>query len=234
MTVPRKTVDPMYERGFLEDLNRFILKCKSSEDRESTTCETIFRNEDAYSSERESIQELTTGVFVNSKDRGDALENLVQSLFNRIELIDGITITRKQTTLGQLDLQMVTVKDFVYDVWGMTSDKPEVEHIIGECKNYVEPVGRPEIERMCWRASKGSCLSFFIANSYTEDAISEIGYFNQNKSSILCRSRGVYIIPFSLSMIEAVVKNDVNFCYFIKWAIKHSKIMSIANYLKLT
>ena len=142
-------------------------------------------------------------------------------------------MTRKATVLGQLDLQLVTVRDYIYDVWGMTRDKPSVEYIIGECKNYTDPVGKPEIERICWRASKGACLAFFIATEYTKDALDEVAWFNQNRQNLLVNSDGVYVIPISISMIEAIVNNNINFCYFIKWAIKNSKIMSMVNYLKL-
>jgi hypothetical protein len=230
----RKAVDPKYKENFLKDLRRFIDKVKSSEDRESTTCETIFSNSDLYSKEKIYLEEIGSENFTTAKDRGDALEKLIVEIFNRIELLDGISMTRKETFLGQLDLQLVTVKDYIYDVWGMIHDKPSVEYIIGECKNYTDPVGRPEIERICWRASKGSCLAFFIATDYTQDAIDEIAYFNNNRKNILSNYKGVYIIPLSISMIEAIVENNINFCYFIKWAIKNSKIMSIANYLKLS
>lgn len=229
----RKAIDPIYKQKFLEDLNRFIQKVKTYEG-DSTTCETVFSNSDAYSNEKIYLQEMASNKFITAKDRGDALENLIRSIFNRIDLLDGINITRKQTALGQLDLQLVTVKDYIYDIWGMICDRPDVEHIIGECKNYTEPVGRPEIERICWRASKGCCLTFFIATEYTQDAIDEIAYFNNNRKHILYKHNGVYVIPLSLSMIEVVVESNINFCYFIRWAIKNSKIMSIANYLKLT
>ncbi len=233
-TKKSKTVDPIYREKFIEDLNRFISKVQSVENNNPTTCATIFSNSDRYSKEKIYLQEIASETFSTTKDRGDALEKLILEIFNRIELLDGISMTRKETALGQLDLQMVTVRDYIYDVWGMIRDKPAVEYIIGECKNYTNPVGRPEIERICWRASKGACLAFFIATEYTQDAINEIADFNQNRQNILINSNGVYVIPISISMIEAIVENDINFCYFIKWAIKNSKIMSIANYLKLS
>jgi hypothetical protein len=234
MSTSSKSVDPIYKQKFLEDLCGFIAKVKAHEVNDPTTCETIFRNDDLYLDEKRCLQEIASGSFKTTKDRGDALEILIQKIFNRIELLDGISITRKQTALGQLDLQLVTIREYLYDVLGMAVDKPNVDYIIGECKNYTDPVGKDEIERMCWRASKGSCLSFFIATEYTSDAIQEISYFNQNRQNLLSIHKGVYIIPLSLSMIEAVVENDVNFCYFIKWAIKFSKIISIRNYLKLS
>lgn len=228
-----KVIDPIYKESFLEDLNGFIQKVKLSEG-DSTTCEKIFSNSDSYLNEKKYLLEISSGQFSTTKDRGDALENLVRSIFNKIDLLDSISLSRKQTILGQIDLQLVTIEDYIYDVWGMARDKPNAEYIIGECKNYTDPVGRPEIERICWRAIKGCCLAFFIATNYTQDAIDEIGYFNLNRSNLLCKHSGIYIIPLSLSMIEAVVENDINFCYFMKWAIKYSKMMSIANYLKLS
>ena len=229
-----KSVDPIYREKFVEDLNRFIAKVQSVEINDPTTCETIFSNLDKYAQEKVYLREIASQNFATAKDRGDALEKLILKLFNRIDLLDSISMTRKETILGQLDLQIVTVRDYIYDVWGMIRDKPEVEYIIGECKNYTNPVGRPEIERICWRAIKGNCLAFFIATEYTKDALDEIAYFNRNIKNILPNYNGVYIIPISISMIEAIVENDINFCYFIKWAIKNSKIMSIVNYLKLS
>jgi hypothetical protein len=229
-----KAVDAIYREKFIEDLNRFISKVQSAENNNPTTCATIFSNYDRYSKEKIYLQEIASETFSTTKDRGDALEKLILEIFNRIELLDSISMTRKETALGQLDLQMVTVEDYIYDIWGMIRDKPEAEYIIGECKNYTNPVGRPEIERVCWRAIKGGCLAFFIATEYTQDALDEVAYFNLNIKNILPNFNGVYIIPISISMIEAIVENDINFCYFIKWAIKNSKIMSIVNYLKLS
>jgi hypothetical protein len=235
MTTSRKAIDPIYKQKFIEDLTECIRKEKICES-DSTTCETVFSNSDSYLNEKIYLQEISSDSFNTTKDRGDALENLVRSIFNKIDLLDGISVPRKQTVLGQIDLQISTVRDYIYDIWGMACEKPDVDYIIGECKNYASPVGRPEIERICWRASKGGCLAFFIATEYTQDSLDEIGFFNNknNRARILCRHEGVYVIPLSLSMIEAVVENNINFCYFIKWAIRHSKLMSITNYLKLS
>ena len=231
----KKPVDPIYTEKFLEDLNRFIENDKKYEDNEATTCEKIFDNLDNYSKEKIYLQEIYSGNFNTTKDRGDALEKLIRELFNRIEFLSGINHPAKQTIVGQLDIQYATIRDYIYDIWGFKpDDRPEVEYIIGECKNHTDPVGREEIERICWRAIKSTCLTFFIATSYTQDAISEIAYFNKNKRDIFIRNKGVYIILISLPMIKVVVENNINFCRFIKWAIFHSKnINSITNYLKL-
>lgn len=149
MSKKSDAVDPIYKEKFVEDLNRFIEKVRSSEIGEPTTCASVFDNSDQYAAEKVYLSEISTENFATSKDRGDALEKLILRIFNRIELLDSITITRKETVLGQLDLQLVTIQDFIYDIWGMTRDKPDVEYIIGECKNYTNPVGKPEIERIC-------------------------------------------------------------------------------------
>jgi len=229
----KKIINPEYKKKFIEDLRTSIVKTKSYETLGATTCETIFSNDDNYSIEKKLLSEIDSRNFSTTKDQGDALENLIKNLFNRIQLLDSITITKKDTALGQLDLQIATISDYIYDVLGMSRDKPDVDYIIGECKNYKDPVGREEIERVCWRASKGSCLAFFISTEFTQPAIDEIKYFNMNKEKILIKAKGVYIIPLSIAMIKSVVENNINFCYFIKWAISHSKLMSIVNYLKL-
>jgi len=59
-----------------------------------------------------------------------------------------------------------------------------------------------------------------------------ISYFNLSKESILKESKGVYLIPLTLKMLEILVDNNLNFCYFIRWAIETTKRkMAIANYL---
>jgi hypothetical protein len=228
-------VPPIYTEKFLEDLNRFIRNDQKYEDSESLTCDKIFENPDNYSKEKIYLQEIYSGNFNTTKDRGDALEKLIRELFNRIDLLSGINHPVKQTIVGQLDIQYSTRKDFIYDVWDFKlDDMPDSGHIIRECKNYADPVGREEIERICWRAIKSACLTFFIATEYTQPAIDEIAYFNKHKKDFLIRHKGVYIILLSLPMIKVVVENDINFCRFIKWAIFHSKnINSITNYLKL-
>lgn len=85
---------------------------------------------------------------------------------------------------------------------------------------------------MCWRTIKGQALSFFIAPSYTQEAIKEIGEFHSCKESLLKKSEGVYIIPITIPMLDIVITNNLNFCYFIRWAIETTKRkMAIANYL---
>jgi hypothetical protein len=229
----KKKPNNSYKDAFLLDLNSFIEKIQSRK-YESTTCDDVFGNSDSYQREKIYLGEINANKFTTSTDRGNALENLVKCLFSRIDVLTSVSVTRKKTTLGQIDIQISTIQDFIYDIWGMSIDKPEVTYIIGECKNYTKPVGKDEIERICWRASKGRCLTFFIATQYTEDATDEIGHFNSNRHSILINHKGVYVIPISISMIEIIVEHNINFCYFLRWAISNSKMMSINNYLKLT
>ncbi len=119
----------------------------------------------------------------------------------------------------------------LYTIWGISNNIPRT--IIGECKNYPkDPVGRPEIEKICWRTCKGGCLSFFIGFELTKPALDEIGYFNQNKDSICLNCEGSLIIPITILMLETIIENDINFCYFIRWALQASKIMSITNYIQ--
>lgn len=84
---------------------------------------------------------------------------------------------------------------------------------------------------MCWRASKGQALSFFIAPGFKQPAIEEISDFNLYRENILKKSQGVYIIPITLKMLEIIIDNNLNFCYFTRWAIQSSRQMAIANYL---
>lgn len=92
----KKPVDPIYTEKFLEDLNRFIENDKKYEDNEATTCEKIFDNSDNYSKEKIYLQEIYSGNFNTTKDRGDALEKLIRELFNRIEFLSGINHPNKQ------------------------------------------------------------------------------------------------------------------------------------------
>ena len=235
MSNKKAEVSSIYQEKFLEDLSRFIVNDQKYEDKDAMTCDKVFDNPDHYALEKSYLKEIYTENFTTTKDRGDALEKLIRGLFNRIELLSGINHPGKQTIIGQLDIQYATVRDFIYDIWNFKlDDRPETEYIIGECKNYTDPVGREEIERICWRAIKSACLTFFIATEYTQPAIDEIAYFNKNKRDIFIKNKGVYIVPLSLPMIKIVVDNDINFCRFLKWAILHSKnINSIIHYLKL-
>ncbi|MBV5262342.1 restriction endonuclease [Synechococcus moorigangaii CMS01] len=118
----------------------------------------------------------------------------------------------------------------MFDIWGLGAEHPS--GIIGECKNYKGAVGRDVIEKFCWRVSKGNQLGFIIANKYTDDACKEVGYINLNKQSILIKHEGVYVILITLGMIDLIVTNNVNFCYFIRWGIQLSKNMEISNYIQ--
>ncbi|MDZ8088482.1 MAG: hypothetical protein RMY16_23405 [Nostoc sp. DedQUE12b] len=221
----------MDNNQFLNEINSYISKA-SFRKTNSINCENIFDITDLYIKEKECLDKILNKKFKNTTEQGNLLEELVKLLFKRIDLIHSIEITNRDTTLGQIDIQLLPVDEVIYDVWGMIKEKPKF--MIGECKNFSkkqDKVDRPEIEKICWRSCKGGCLSFFIGYGYTQDAIDEIAYFNNNKDSICFKHQGAFIIPLTLSMLETIILNKINFCYFIKWAIFTSRMMSIANYL---
>jgi len=221
----------MNKEKFLTDLNSYIRKI-SSHQKNQVNCGNIFDNSNSYSSEKAYLDRIKASDFSTTKEQGDLLEELVKSLFSRIDLIHSVEITNRDITLGQIDIQLIPVVDTIYDVWGLLKEQPS--GIIGECKNYSkkkQPVGRPEIEKTCWRSCKGGCLSFFIGYAFTEDAIKEVGYFNSEKKSLCCKHSGTYVILITVPMLEVIVENQINFCYFIKWAIAMSSLMNIAGYL---
>lgn len=218
----------------LDEINIYINKHKKIQGKQKDVlnCDNVFDTTNLYDEEKKYLDKISNGSFANTKEQGDLLELLVKCLFQRIDLLQSVIITNKDMAIGQIDVQLIPVQEYIYDVWGMIKEKPEC--IIGECKNYSkkkDPVGRPEIEKMCWRSCKGGCLSFFIGYGYTEEAVDEISYFNNNKSSLFYRHQGVFIIPLTLPMLEVVINNKVNFCYFLKWSIDMSRKMNIANYL---
>ena len=217
---------------FLLDIQDFINKSTRNDDRKRDvlTCKNTFTCDNGYKSEKEILAKIKAGSFKTTKEQGDLLENLLKSLFNRISLISSLSVTNRDTALGQIDINLMTVDETIYEVWGLVGDCPSC--LIGECKNYqTDKVARPEIEKTCWRACKGRALSFFIGPSFKETAIEEIGDFNVQKGSIFHRSEGVYIVPITLGMLDVIISNELNFCYFIRWAIQASKKMAIANYL---
>ncbi|MBE9221316.1 hypothetical protein IQ215_01275 [Cyanobacterium stanieri LEGE 03274] len=222
----------MDENKFLTDIQDYINKRINFDiqKKDLINCNNCFSCDDQYKFEKEIVQKIKSKDFQNTTEQGNLLEDLVKSLFKRITLISSLSVTNKDTALGQIDINLIPIDETIYEIWGMIGDFPSC--LIGECKNYNKSsVGRPEIEKMCWRTGKGQALSFFIAPSYTKEAIEEISYFNLSKESILKKSQGVYLVPLTLKMLEIIVDNNLNFCYFIRWAIQSSKKMAIANYL---
>lgn len=222
----------MDENKFLVDIHDYINK-RIDFDRQknnSMNCNNCFSCDDEYKAEKEIFQKIKSNDFQHTTEQGNLLENLVKSLFSRITLISSLSATNKDTALGQIDINLIPIDETIYEIWGMINDSPSC--LIGECKNYKsDKVAKSEIEKMCWRTSKGQALSFFIAPSYTKEAIEEISDFNLYKESILIKSKGVYLVPLTLKMLEIIVDNNLNFCYFIRWAIESSKKMAISNYL---
>lgn len=217
---------------FLLDIQEFITKSIQNDQRKINclTCNNIFKCEDNYATERGILAEIKAWSSSTTKTQGDLLEDLLKSLFGRISLITSLSVTNRDTFLGQIDVNLITIDEIIYEIWGLRGDCPS--SLIGECKNYKSAkVSRPEIEKSCWRAGKGGSLSFFIGAHFSEDAVKEIGYFNAHKESIFVKSKGVYIIPLTIDMLDVIISNNLNFCYFIRWSIQTSKIMAIANYL---
>ena len=218
---------------FLADITRYISKSINHYKRKtnSINCSNCFDCTDSYRKEKEILNKISIGNYTTTKEQGDALEELLKLLFDRIDVLHSFDVTDRDTALGQIDISLIPLDNTLYEILGMTEDSPSC--LIGECKNYKDPkkVGREDIEKTCWRASKGKGLSFFIGNAYTQKAIEETSEFNLYRESILRESRGVYIVPITISMIKIIVENDLNFCFFIRWAIQSSKKMAIANYL---
>jgi hypothetical protein len=223
------------KEAFLKDLNSFIEKNESLSRRDQLTCANCFENNDNYSKEKALIAIVKSNDFSNTSQKGDALENLMKSLFDKISLIDSTEVTNKSTAIGQIDLLLTPLRSNLYDIWGLASEKPK--GIIGECKNYTKiksqnKISKQDIEKSCWRACKSDCLSFFIGPEYTEDARLEVAYYNNHKHLLCTNHIGALLVPISLQMIETVVENNVNFCYFIYWAImKSHSVAPILNYL---
>lgn len=220
--------------SFSKDIQDFISKSidHDSLKKNVLSCRNCFKNNDNYQDEKIILDKIKRGDFKSTKEQGDLLEELLKKLFSRITLLNSLSVTNKDTALGQIDISLITIDDdeTIFEIWGMIGDVPSC--LIGECKNYKsDKVARPEIEKTCWRASKGSALSFFIGPAYTQAALDEISYFNLNKQHILNNGQGVYVIPITIDMIEIILLNNLNFCYFIRWAIKSSKRMIISNYL---
>jgi hypothetical protein len=221
--------------NLIRDVSKFIKKVENSAQKNQLTCGNCFQNLDDYKEEKILFDRIKIGNFSNTKEQGDALEELVKLMFSRIDLVESVTITTKETAIGQIDIILIPLRDNLYDIWGINGEYPR--GIIGECKNYTKKiqdnkVSKSEIEKSCWRACKSGCLSFFIGSEYTRDAINEIGEYNNYKHLLCSNHKGAWIVPLKLSMIETIIDNNINFCYFIQWAISMSKVInSVANYL---
>jgi len=222
-----------WSKSFLEELNQFICKIQGYDGiKNSLNCGNCFDNLNSYESEKLILTKIHEKKYKNTKEQGNILELLVKSLFEKINLVHSIKITGKDIAVGQTDIQLLPIDDddMLYEIWGLKKHKPN--SIIGECKNYPKDnVDRPEIEKICWRTCKGRSLSFFIGFEYSQPALDEISGFNSSKHLICQGCEGALIVPLTFYMLEAIIENNINFCYFINWAISTSKMMSIANYI---
>jgi hypothetical protein len=217
---------------FLNDLNDYIIRLQINETANSLNCGNCFNNLDSYENEKIILKEINESNYRNTKEQGDALERLVKSLFKRIPLIYSVELTGKSIDIGQTDIQLYPIADseVFYGIWGIKDEKPK--SIIGECKNHPKQnVNNSEIEKMCWRTCKSGSLTFFVGFDYSEDALNEIAYFNEHKDEICHKTKGSLIVPLNFYMLEAIIKQNINFCYFINWAILLSPKMSIKGYI---
>lgn len=217
--------------SFLIDFQDYLEKAiaQDNSSNNAVNCGNSYKAHD-HSEEKEVLRKIREEDYGPTTEQGDLLELLLKKLFNRITLISSVSITNKDSILGQIDVKIITLDETFYDVLGLIQDYPL--SLIGECKNYKkERVSRPEIEKMCWRSCKGRALSFFIGNGYKQTAIKEVEDFNLNKERILKDCRGVYIVPITLDMVDTVVSNELNFFYFIRWALRATRENGISSYL---
>jgi hypothetical protein len=224
------------QESFLKDISKFIENAQRiAEKRGSYHCGNCFENENQYDEEKELIREILDNQFSSQKVKGDCLEKLIKKLFSRIQILQSVDCTSYESNIGQIDIQInMLEEDTSFDVLlGIKRDFPS--GIIGECKNYPNKdskVSREDIEKMCWRTCKRGCVSFFISFYFTGPAIAEIGAFNLNCCDICCRcGPNSRIVPITIDMISLIIENNINFCYFLKWAFHSTRLMSINSYL---
>jgi hypothetical protein len=196
-------------------------------------CGNCFDHDDKYQSELGILTQIeSSSEQKTTKGKGDLLEELLESLFRRFDTVEPFSRNTCDTGIGQIDLLVTVIADEFYDVLGLFK-KPK--GIIGECKNYDSSgsLGRPIIEQMCWRSVKGSVLVFVVAKKFSKDSQKEIGDFNNLAPKIVKDfPDDAILVPITLEMISVVLKEDLNFCYFLKWAIQATKHnMAISNYL---
>lgn len=227
-------MDEAKKEVFLKDLKQFISKRKAVEStiESSINCSNMFDDEKLYEDEERLMSLALSTCNKSTTKQGDSLEDLMKALFGRVKIIDSVKVTNRDIAIGQIDLQLTPIDEQVYNIWGLIPDRPL--GIIGECKNYGSnnKVGREEIEKTCWRACKSGFLSFFIGPKFTSGALNEINEFNLYKADICKKHCGIFVVPLNLEMIQIVVENKINFCYFIMWAIHRSKSHSITSHLR--
>jgi hypothetical protein len=222
---------------FLDELNKFISKAQGFESiRDSLNCGNCFDAENDYEQEKILIEQIKNGEFATEKAKGDCLELFLKRLFSRIKLLHAPDDTSHETNIGQIDIQIIPLdEEAFFNVLGIQRDYPN--GFIGECKNYpkkTNKVGREDIEKMCWRTCKGGCIGLFVTFNYTKEALDEISEFNLHCNDICSRCKANSLIaPITIDMLSIVVEHNINFCYFLKWAIATSKSMSIRPHLSL-
>ncbi|MGD1902699.1 MAG: hypothetical protein ACFB9N_10720 [Geitlerinemataceae cyanobacterium] len=159
------------------------------------------------------------------------LEDLMRKLFHRFDLAEPYSRNTCDTGIGQVDLILTAISDEFYEILGL-KDKPK--GIVGECKNYKpsKALGRPIVEQMCWRSIKGGSLILVVAKEFTKDSQKEISFFNGFVRTLKDHPGNAILIPITLEMIDVVLNENINFCYFLRWAIQGTQNnMAISNYL---
>lgn len=208
---------------FLQELKCTISRMESieSHDENSVGCKDLFNGEEMYDEEEKLFLQVTSS-HKNTTEQGDALENLLKKLFNRIQFLDCVAVTNKDIAIGQIDLQLNVISDRAYKFLGLIDESPL--GLMGECKNYGfnKKVPKDDIEKICWRCCKSGFLSFFIGANFTSGALNEIDTFNLNKRDFCVKNHGVYIVPIDLEMLQVVIENKINFCYFVKWLVNRA------------
>jgi hypothetical protein len=97
--------------NLIRDVSEFIEKVENSAQKNQLTCGNCFQNLDDYKEEKILFGKIKIGNFSNTKEQGDALEELVKLMFSRIDLVKSVTITTKETAIGQIDIiLMVSIR----------------------------------------------------------------------------------------------------------------------------
>ncbi len=71
-----------------------------------------------------------------------------------------------------------------------------------------------------------------VAKEFTKDSQKEISFFNGFVRTLKDHPGNAILIPITLEMIDVVLNENINFCYFLRWAIQGTQNnMAISNYL---
>jgi hypothetical protein len=135
---------------FTSEINQFIQRSQFIESiRDSINCKNCFCDENLYVEEEALIKRIQDNDFTDTNKKGDCLEEVIKLLFSRIKIIHTPRITNLDSSLGQIDIQIVAPDlQAFFNILGIHKDYPRI--IIGECKNWTtKKVGREDIEKIC-------------------------------------------------------------------------------------